>query len=254
MALIHESAIVLRRLDYSETSQVLAVLTHEHGQQRLIAKGIKRSTKKRTAVGIDLLERGRLVYSRRPGREDSLGTLTEWRQQDTFPALRRDLRRWYAAQYAAEVTAALTEIGDPHPNLFVALDACMGGLSAGDPVGVLCGYLWTALREVGLRPGLDRCVACENPIDRDDVLYFSARQGGILCRDCEPSAVEKRRIDPAAAHALVRTAACAASPAAIEGDIAYAAFDLLDYQITETLSRPPRLSSPLRLATGMTNR
>ncbi len=37
MASVKDVAIVLRRLDYSETSQVLAMLTREHGQQRLIA-------------------------------------------------------------------------------------------------------------------------------------------------------------------------------------------------------------------------
>ena len=62
MAAVKDQAIVLRRLDYSETSQVLVFLTREHGLQRLIAKGIKRSTKKKYATGIDLLERGRLVF------------------------------------------------------------------------------------------------------------------------------------------------------------------------------------------------
>ncbi len=61
MALISDRAIVLRRLDYSETSQILALFTREYGQVRVIAKGIKRSTRSRFAVGIDLLEVGQVV-------------------------------------------------------------------------------------------------------------------------------------------------------------------------------------------------
>ena len=55
MPLVKDEAIVLRRLDSSESSQVLVFFTREHGPQRLIAKGIKRGTKQRFATGIDLL-------------------------------------------------------------------------------------------------------------------------------------------------------------------------------------------------------
>ena len=101
MALIKDIAIALRRLDYSETSQVLSILTREHGQRRIIAKGIKRGTKARVAVGIDLLEMGRIVFSQRSGREDAMANMTEWCQEDGFPHLRRDLVRCYSAQYQA---------------------------------------------------------------------------------------------------------------------------------------------------------
>src|SRR5262245_11644028 len=99
MALHSDDAIVLRRLDYSETSQVLHVFCRELGAQRLIAKGIKRGTKTRVAVGVDLLEWGTVVFSRRAGSDAQLGTMTEWRQKDTFAHVRRDLTRLYAAQY-----------------------------------------------------------------------------------------------------------------------------------------------------------
>src|SRR5690606_15014015 len=111
MASIKDEAIVLRRLDFSENSQVLAFFTREHGLQRLIAKGIKRGTKKRFATGIDLLERGSVVYWRSAGSERGLSTLSEWRQQDLYLGLRSSLRHWYAAQYAAESTAGVLEEG-----------------------------------------------------------------------------------------------------------------------------------------------
>src|SRR5438477_8405757 len=98
MALLKDDAIVLRRLDYSETSQVLLVFCRELGPQRLIAKGIKRGTKTRVAVGVDLLEFGTVVFSRRAGSDAQLAIMTEWRQADTFAHLRRNLLRLYATQ------------------------------------------------------------------------------------------------------------------------------------------------------------
>lgn len=249
--LIKDSAIVLRRLDYSETSQVLAVFTREHGQQRLIAKGIKRSTKARVAVGIDLLELGSVVFTRRPGKEDVLATLTEWRQVDGFAHLRRDLPRCYAAQYAVEVTSQLTEVHDPHPGLFDALERLLQTLSEARPASVLAEYLWRLLTEIGLRPELSRCTGCGRSIAADRQIYFSSREGGAICRDCEPAIVEKRRLEPRVASWLstLRDAdqtsgVDAASPS--RGGTAEWALDLLDYHLTQLMGRPAKLSKALR--------
>jgi DNA repair protein RecO (recombination protein O) len=232
-------AVVLRRLDYSETSQILAVFTRLHGQQRLIAKGVKRSTKSRVAVGIDLLELGRVVFSSRGGKEGQLATLTEWQQVDNFPHLRRDLVRSYAAQYAAEITSHLTEVQDPHADLFDGLHRFILSLDRGDALRELVAYLWLVLTEVGLRPELSCCVSCRRDIADGDPLYFSSRQGGALCRDCEPAAIEKRRISYAVARSLV-------TPDDNRTATTLPTFDLLDYHMTEILTRPPKLSPMLR--------
>ena len=79
MPLEDDDAVVLQRLDYSESSQVLVFFTHRHGKVRAIAKGVKRSTKKRFAVGIELLELGHLVFSTRTARQSALAILTEWK-------------------------------------------------------------------------------------------------------------------------------------------------------------------------------
>ncbi len=194
MALVKDSAVVLRRLDYSETSQVLAVFTRGHGQLRLIAKGIKRSTKDRAAIGIDLLELGDAVISLRPGKEDNLATLTEWRQQDGFPHLRQGLDRMYAAQYAAEATAQLTELHDPHPALFDGLAALLRRMGQAHALPALVEYLLLLLKEIGLQPEWASCANCGRGVVGDPVAYFSSRQGGVVCRDCESALVEKRRV------------------------------------------------------------
>ena len=239
MALIKDIAIALRRLDYSETSQVLSMLTREHGQRRIIAKGIKRGTKTRVAVGIDLLELGRIVFSQRSGREEAMATMTEWHQEDNFPHLRRDLVRCYAAQYAAEVTSHLTEAHDPHPALFDALRRLLGDLKDADALAALVDYLWLMLREIGLRPELARCMNCNREVSADRLLYFSSRQGGAICRDCEASIIEKRRISRELVSGLT-------SDATMSAQGAREAFEMLDYHLREIMSRPARLSGALR--------
>jgi DNA repair protein RecO (recombination protein O) len=248
MALIKDDAIVLRRLDFSETSQVLAIFTRAHGQQRLIAKGIKRSTKQRASVGIDLLELGAVVIFQRAGHEDRMGTITEWQQRSTFPHLRASLKQWYAAQYAAEAVAQLTEVHDPHPAVFDSLASFLEQVSHRDSLSALVEFLWILLTQLGMRPELSRCMSCGNELDLAQgsgphitapLLYFSSREGGAICRDCEPNLVEKLRIDSAAVRGLQ------ANRIESTRDAAHA-FALLDYHLRETIGRPLRLSAPIK--------
>ena len=53
-----DQAVVIRLSDYSESSQIVSLFSAGAGQVRLIGKGVNKSTKKRVAVGFDLLELG----------------------------------------------------------------------------------------------------------------------------------------------------------------------------------------------------
>ncbi len=231
MAPIKDEAIVLRRLEYSETSQVLVFFARAHGRQRLIAKGIKRGTKKKFAVGIDLLERGGLVFLPCMRKAQGLGTLTEWRQSEAYLGLRGDLPRLYAGQYAAEITAAMTEDGDPHPPLFDALVDMLDALQHTDtPEPLLIGYQQTLLRETGLWPDLTRCVICNRPAPEQRAGYFSAHQGGLVCRHCLPRVPENRLVPAAVLTALRENR--------YPAQTAHEAFTLLDYTIAQTIGHP----------------
>jgi DNA repair protein RecO (recombination protein O) len=232
MGLIQDDAIVLRRLDYSETSEVLVGLTREHGKVRFIGKGLRKSTKKRFSPGIDLLERGELVLYVRQSRQDALATLREWDQVTQYWGLRDHIDRLMAAQYIADVTAGLTEDWDPHPVLFSKLDEALVSLSTADRVfSVLVGYQRAVLEEAGVFPKLDGCVVCAGRIDTTREVYFSSFEGGLLCRDCESSRMEKRRV-------LVSGRALASRRLTTASDVA-GGFDLFHYHLSHLLGRVP---------------
>ena len=193
MEAIKDQAIVLRRLDFSEHSQVLAIFTREHGKVRLIAKGVKRSTKTRFAAAIDLLEVGEVVIA--GAHREKLAILAEWTQVRALSGLRLRLDRLYGAQYAGGLTAELTEDWDPHPALFDALASCLGRLDSEETVLVqVIGYQRDLLREIGSAPVLDHCVGCRRPLPATGALYFSSFEGGVLCRDCEGARTEKYEV------------------------------------------------------------
>lgn len=237
MAILKDLAVVLRLTDWSETSQIVTVLSREHGQLRLVAKGVRRGTRQRFAAGLDLLELGELGYL--PARGDAqLATLTDWRQRESFVGLRRELVRLYGGLYAAELVAAMTLEDDPHPGLFDALVQTLHAL-AGEaaPAPQLTIFQRALLEAIGYAPDLSRCVDCRRPIaGRGGAVFFSAGAGGLLCRDCEGLHVEKWRVRPG----VVGT-----TPAA--GD-ARGWFELMDYHLTHLAGRRFKTAEPLASA------
>ncbi len=232
----NDQAVVLRLSDFSETSQVATLFTAGSGLLRLIAKGSRRGTKTRFAVGLDLLELGDVSYIPRHG-DAQLGTLTEWVQRDAFSRVRRELLRLNAALYAAELVAGLTEESDPHPELFAALVGFLRGLAGEGPAAPLVPQFQAdLLRAVGYAPNLEECVSCHRRAPWSGPVYFSAGAGGLLCRDCEVHFVEKRRLRPA----LLATGSAAGDPPEW--------FALLDYHITYVAGRKFQTSEAVAAA------
>ena len=194
MPTLREEGIVLRLAEFSETSQIATVFTRGAGQLRLIAKGVRRSTKARFAAGLDLLERGEFWYAPARG-EAQLQTLTDWRQTASYSGLRRRLTPLYAALYAADAVRLLTVDQDPHPPLFDALAAALErfeGAGSDEVAAILAEFQWRLLDEIGFRPNLRGCVACGRARDAGRSAYFSPRAGGLVCRACADEYRDRR--------------------------------------------------------------
>lgn len=202
MALTSDEAIILKLSDYSETSQIVTLLTRESGLVRLIAKGARRATKARPSVGLDLLEIGQMTFHPARG-EAGLGTLGEWKQLTALLGLRGDLLRVHVALYAAECTLAVTSENDPCPEIFEGLRGLLEGLAGerstsedAEPAARLLQYQAALLKEIGYAPNLRQCVVCGRPRRRGAPAWFSSSAGGLVCVECEAGVREKRVIRP----------------------------------------------------------
>lgn len=202
MALTSDEAIILKLSDYSETSQIVTLLTRESGLVRLIAKGARRATKARPSVGLDLLEIGQMTFHPARG-EAGLGTLGEWKQLTALLGLRGDLLRVHVALYAAECTLAVTSENDPCPEIFEGLRGLLEGLAGerstsedAEPAARLLQYQAALLKEIGYAPNLRQCVVCGRQRRRGAPAWFSSSAGGLVCVECEAGVREKRVIRP----------------------------------------------------------
>jgi len=176
-------AFCLRKIDWSDTSQVLRFFTPGQGKISCIAKGSKRR-KSAFLAPFDILTLYDLVrIEKRPG---TLDILTQAERTRDFPKLRAEYPRFVAACYLAEFTDEFAPEGQPIEGLFDRLVEAMERLESGVPVAdALFSFEALALRALGYLPRVRECGVCRKPVARADA-YFSVEDGGALCLECRP--------------------------------------------------------------------
>lgn len=191
-------AIVLRTIEFSETSVVATLFTEKFGKISALAKGARRP-KGPFESALDLLAVVRIVFLHKSS--DALDLLTEAKLERRFRGAARDLSRLYAGYYVAELLTELTDAGDPHADLFSAADAALARLEGDAPVApTVLDFELTALKLLGHLPSLHDCVGCGNPVEAAGRIAFGLIVGGVLCQACRPG---QRQVVSMSAPALV---------------------------------------------------
>jgi DNA repair protein RecO (recombination protein O) len=203
------TAIVLRVVEFSETSSVVTLFTREFGKIRALAKGARRP-KGPFESALDLLGLCRIVFLRKSS--DALDLLTEAKLERRFRPFGGELSNLYAAYYVAELLSELTDDYDPHPELFDAADETLAALRTSSAVApVLLRFELTALRVLGHLPALETCAECGTAVKPIGRVPFSQLAGGVLCQSCR---VGQRHIISISAGALAALAQFSKSPSA----------------------------------------
>ena len=175
--IVRTDALVLRAMDYSETSRIATLLTRQHGAIGVVAKGARRPTSRFGST----LQPGayvQAVYYYRPNR--GLQTLKEASHLARFPHLGTDLERGTVAFRLLEVTRALVGEDDPHP---LALEAVVRALTYADVADRPRSAIpWLQLRLatlLGFAPDVDREALDALP-DEGGVLHLATGQAAEI--------------------------------------------------------------------------
>ena len=172
-------AIVLRRTDFGEADRLLTVLTPERGKLRLVAKGARKPTSRKSGH-VELFSYGQFLVA--VGRD--LDLVTQAETLEPFLPLREDLLRTTYAYYVSELTDAFAAEQDENRPLFVLLKDALGWLCSADDLPLVARYFELHLLGlVGYQPQLFVCGACRKPLE-PGVNYLSAADGSVFCRKC----------------------------------------------------------------------
>ncbi len=176
------NAIVIRAVDFSESSLVVTLFTREFGKIGALAKGAKR-LKSPFESALDLLALCRIVFLHKTS--EALDLLTEAKLLRRFRPHGRDLADLYAGYYVAELLGELTDENDPHPELFDLADETLAALAAGEAVARrVIRFELGMLRILGHVPALETCAECGAPVTASGRIAFGLLDGGVLCDRC----------------------------------------------------------------------
>lgn len=183
---VETQALVLKRFEYGETSQIAHLVTPTDGRVSCLAKGIRRPNPNLKGP-FDLFQLANCRFRRRASSD--LALMTRWEPLTGFTPLREKLPRIYGAFYLCELVWETTREGVRDPagfSLLVrALDALCGAAEATAPSIVAATELQLLARS-GFLPALTACARCSvDPAPADSV--FLPLGGGLVCPRCTRS-------------------------------------------------------------------
>lgn len=175
-------AIVLRMVDFSESSCVVTLYSRDFGKISALAKGARRR-KSPFEAALDVLAVCRIVFLHKSS--NALDLLTEAKLERTFRSARSDLDRLYAAYYVVELLNSFTDEHDANPSIFDLTDRTLKELDQGENVSAnVLHFELKLLLESGHFPSLDACVVCGQPIGAQTRVAFGMLAGGVMCETC----------------------------------------------------------------------
>lgn len=265
MATEQTTAIVLRCVEFSETSLIVTLFSKDFGRISAIAKGARRP-KGPFEGALDLLAVCRVVVIRK--QSDALDLLTEAKLHRRFRGGEKSIDRLYAGYAMIELLRILTDDDEPHPEIYDLTIAALGQIdAAGNVAATLLYFKVQLLRMLGHNPGTDLCTDCGGPLSGDadggdltsgeqPSMVFSFEAGGLVCDQCK---VRQRR------NVVVTTGVIDSlrylsdpktfPPLSLDSTIYPALRSLVDRYVETVAGRVPRMQpfSPPRLLSTSTD-
>jgi len=181
-------ALVLRTVDFSETSLIVTLYTRQFGKVEALAKGARR-LKSSFELSLDMLALNSIAFIQK--RDDVLDLLTESKLIRRFHVHSSNLAGTFGGFYVAELINALTAPSDPMPTLFDMTVKVLQQLETGTLVmRTLIRYEGRLLHILGHSPSFRQCVQCGTAIARvpearpEIYITFGMLDGGVLCGEC----------------------------------------------------------------------
>lgn len=177
-----DDAFVIRSYKLGEADLIIVLFTAEHGVQRAVAKGV-RKTKSRFGAHLDRFSRVNVqIY---PGR--GLGKITDATVVSYYAApIIADVDAYFAASAVLELAQAISVEPDAAVHLFPLVDRTFSALASGGSLPAMAHadrFLLHALRIAGWAPSLVDCAQCGACGPHR---AFHPTAGGAVCVQCRP--------------------------------------------------------------------
>jgi len=168
-----DEGLLLRQIPFSESSQVLHLLTKNSGRIALMAKGIRRPNNRLRPHLAPLTP----LTLRWVGGTRGMGTLTDLqRNQPLLPPSHH-----LPAMELLALAGKLFRSGDPH-GYHETLTALLSMARNDDPISGSCRASWLLMQQAGIVATLDHCWNCGQPLSPEGNAYW--QQAQCRCQRC----------------------------------------------------------------------
>ncbi len=179
MAATKSHAFVLKTQDFRDTSLLAHFYTRDFGKIHGIIKGI-RDQRARFGSMLEPFSMNEILFYRKR-RGGDLHLVTQVELLKLYPAVRADLTQLSYASYLIDLLDQITELEEPHAEVFDLLQESLTFLGEGlSPRRTARIFEVKLLESLGLMPEIRACVICQTP--DPDPAFFRASMGGLLCR------------------------------------------------------------------------
>jgi len=184
MSSIKSSAIVLKSINWRDTSKIVTLFTREEGKISVIAKGARQLKSKYQGIleSINLLEV--IIYISATRKLQILGQAS---LDNTFKQIRAEYEKTCYTFTLLELIDIFFKEGSVDTVFFDFLKTLLIEMEKiSDPKYILWYFLLKLSSYLGFRPEFNECAVCHSHITREDMV-FSMKEGAIICRDCRSS-------------------------------------------------------------------
>ncbi len=173
-------AIVLRRMDFRETSLIVDFYTREFGKISGILKGIRLEPDK-FASTVEISSYNDIVFYKKSNT--SLHLVSACDLRDKFFNLRNSIIKAGISSFMMELISAVMQPEDKNEEVFnLAVSSLKELENSNNPEKIATIFKIKMLALSGFKPHFDSCVSCSDRILGQS--KFSLSLGGLLCPRC----------------------------------------------------------------------
>lgn len=181
--LIKTRAIVLRKLDYGDTSRIIHLFSEDFGKISAILKG-GRSGKSKKIMLVDILNNVQIVLYKKETREIQIISEVDLIQH--YPNITDDFDRMMHASAIIELLLNLTVENENNHRLYIGTARALELINntAKNPRLIFAKYFLFFIKEIGYEFPVTHCSVCRKELLPDVSVAYNF-ESGILCSDCK---------------------------------------------------------------------
>ncbi len=183
-------AVVLRSIEYGESSKIVNLYTREFGALGVMVKGARRSHRKFGSALEPLSHISAVVYKK---ETRTLQLLTQAELIDDFSPIQKEFDSLFLSLSILELTNQVTYHQERNEDLFELLLDHLCGMRAATYSAIRLFYHFEVclIDILGFKPSILACSDCGTPIYEierrgDDTVFFDSHRGVFQCRHCLP--------------------------------------------------------------------